>query len=125
MKEKACSNIEAAKLLNEHTFYDSAASRSYYAAYLIAWYLLQRLGINPKHKTKDGQYYWRHDLFPQILCDDKFISPKQMDEWEWLYYLRIKADYYEETIEEEEAKNSVKLSYEFIDFFLNEERRIE
>ncbi|MDP2689547.1 MAG: HEPN domain-containing protein [Deltaproteobacteria bacterium] len=125
MKDKALANFDAARLLTGHSFHDSAASRAYYAAYLMAWHFLQKMEYNPRHKTKDGQYYWRHDLFPQIMCDGKFINPTQMDEWEWLYYLRIKADYYREHIEENEVKKSIQITEQFIEYFLNEEKRIE
>jgi len=86
---------------------------------------LLRLKIHPPHATKDGRNYWRHDLFPQMLCEDKFINPDQMDEWEWLYYLRIRADYYEEKIEKADADESIRLAYQLIVHFQNEELRAD
>ncbi|MEW6213601.1 MAG: HEPN domain-containing protein [Nitrospirota bacterium] len=120
MESKSRDNINAAQLLTINEFYDSSASRAYYAAYLAAWYRLSNIGIQPSHKTRKGDYYWRHDLFPEILCDEyKLIGPLQLEKFELLYSRRIKADYYVDKVEKEEADNSIQLASDFISFFLD------
>jgi len=59
------------------------------------------------------------------LNEEGFIGPAQMEKLEVLRQSRTKADYYSEEIEEEEAKHSVRIAYEFIEFFSTEEGRIE
>ncbi|MBI5455334.1 MAG: HEPN domain-containing protein [Deltaproteobacteria bacterium] len=127
MDDKATSNYEAAKLLFEKSFFDSSASRAYYAAYLKAWHLLEDvLGENPPDETYDGHYYWRHRGFHETLCDKYgMISPFQMNKWERLYGRRVKADYYPDEITKEEAKKSVIIAFEFLEHFTNEEKSYE
>lgn len=126
MKEKACANIEAAKLLVDNNFFDSAASRAYYAIYLIAWHTLDVLGVNPPDEARDGNQYWNHHSFPERLYEDyRLIGPHQIKKWERLYGLRIKADYYPDEITEEDAKAALISAYDFVNHFINEERRIE
>jgi uncharacterized protein (UPF0332 family) len=115
MESKARDNMNAAQLLTINGLYDSPASRAYYAAYLAAWYHLSNIGIQPGHKTQKGGYYWRHDLFPELLCDEyKLVGPLQMKKFELLYSHRIKADYYIDRVEKEEAANSTILRFCFI-----------
>ena len=123
MENKAQDNINAAQLLTTNEFYDSSASRAYYAAYLAAWH---NLGIQPKHKTKKGEFYWRHDLLPEILRDEyKLIGPNQMEKFELLYSRRIKADYYAEKVEKEEADDSILTASSFVSLFLDKKGNVE
>lgn len=120
MQSKARNNINAAQLLTINGLYDSSASRAYYAAYLAAWYYLSNIGIQPGHKTQKGGYYWRHDLFPELLSDEyKLIGPLQMEKFELLYSHRIKADYYIDEVEKEESDNSIQIASDFVSFFLD------
>ncbi|MBI5194972.1 MAG: HEPN domain-containing protein [Nitrospirae bacterium] len=126
MKDKSRDNIKAAQLLEEKEFYDSSVSRSYYAAYLAAWHHLSKIGIQPLHEAKKGGIYWRHDLFPELLCDEyKLIGPDQMSKFEILYSRRIKADYYVDKVVKEEAGDSFKLASDFISLFLDNKGIIE
>lgn len=118
MESKALDNISAAQLLAINEFYDSSASRAYYAAYLAAWYRLYDIGIQPP-QTRKG-VYWPHNKFPEILCDEyKLIGPLQLERFELLYSRRIKADYYVDKVEKEEADDSIQLATNFISFFLH------
>lgn len=126
MESKARDNINAAQLLTLQGFCDSSASRAYYSVYLAAWHCLSNIGIQPLHNTKKGGYYWRHDMFPEILCDEyKLIGPIQMEKFELLYSLRIKADYYVDKVEKEEADNSIQIASNFISLFLDNKGNIE
>jgi uncharacterized protein (UPF0332 family) len=120
MESKARDNMNAAQLLTINGLYDSSASRAYYAAYLAAWYHLLNIGIQPGHKTQKGGYYWRHHLFPDLLSHEyKLIGPLQMEKFELLYSHRIKADYYIDEVEKEEADNSIQIASDFVSFFLD------
>lgn len=124
MKNKSRDNINAAQLLAESGFYDSSASRAYYAAYLAAWHCLSKIDTQPPHKAKGS--YWRHDLFPEILCDEyKLIGPVQMAKWEILYSRRLQADYYIDKVRKEEADNSFQLASNFVSLFLDNKGVIE
>lgn len=126
MESKARDNMNAAQLLTINGLYDSSASRAYYAAYLAAWYHLSNIGIQPGHKTQKGGYYWRHNLFPKLLCDEyKLIGPLQMEKFELLYSCRIKADYYIDEVEKEEAANSIQIASDFVSFFLDNKGNTE
>lgn len=126
MKDKACYNIEAARLLTENSFFDSAASRAYYATYLSAWHTLDVLGISAPDDTRDGNRYWRHDAFPNRLCEEYgLIGPAQISKWQLLYQLRIKADYYPDEITQEEAKYALLTAKDFLEHFKREEESIE
>ncbi|MEK7279553.1 MAG: HEPN domain-containing protein [Nitrospirota bacterium] len=124
MENKALDNINAAQLLTTNEFYDSSASRAYYATYLAAWHNLSKIGIRPQHRK--GGSYWCHDLFPEILCDEyKIIGPIQMEKFELLYSRRIKADYYAEKVEKEEADDSIRIASSFVSLFLDKKGDVE
>jgi uncharacterized protein (UPF0332 family) len=126
MDLKARGNIEAAQLLTANEFNDSSASRAYYAVYLAAWHNLSKMGVQPQHDTKKRSSYWRHDLFPEVLCDEyKLIGPVQMEKFELLYSRRIKADYYVDKIEKEEADDSIQMASSFVRLFLDNTGNIE
>ena len=126
MRDKALSNYEAAKLLVAKSYFESAASRAYYAVYLMAWHFLDVRGENPQDESRDGNSYWRHYDFPDRLCDEYgVIGPIQRKNFELLRHYRIKADYYLDEIEEYEAKRSILFANELILHFASEEGRIE
>jgi uncharacterized protein (UPF0332 family) len=126
MENKARENINAAQLLSTNEFHDSSASRAYYATYLAAWHSLSKIGIQPQHNIQKGGSYWRHDLFPEILCDEyKLIGPIQMEKFELLYSRRIKADYYVEKVEKEEADDSIQMASSFVSLLLDNRGNIE
>jgi len=126
MDLKARGNFEAAQLLTANEFNDSSASRAYYAVYLAAWHNLSKMGVQPQHDTKKRSSYWRHDLFPEVLCDEyKLIGPIQMEKFELLYSRRIKADYYVDKIEKEEADDSIQMASSFVTLFLDNTGNIE
>lgn len=126
MENKARENIKAAKLLSTNEFYDSSASRAYYATYLAAWHSLSEMSIQPQHNTKQGGSYWCHDLFPEILFDEyKLIGPFQIEKFELLYSRRIKADYYIEKVDKEEADDSMQIASSFVSLFLDNKGDLE
>ena len=126
MEKKARNNIKAARVLTKNGFYDSSVSRSYYAVYLAAWHYLKAMNIHPTQKAPKGGYYWPHNKLPEILCDENgFIGPEQMERLELIYSRRIKADYYVDSIEKEEALNSISIASHFVTFFLDKIGKVE
>ncbi len=125
MENKARDNINAAKLMATNDFYDSSASRAYYATYLAAWHNLSKIGIEPQHKSKKGDSYWSHDRFPEILCKYKLIEPIQMEEFELLYSRRIIADYYVDKVEKEASDDSIRIASSFVSLFLDKKGDVE
>ncbi|MBI5886172.1 MAG: HEPN domain-containing protein [Deltaproteobacteria bacterium] len=123
MKDKALANIKAAGLLADNAFYDSVASRAYYALYLMGWYMIGRYGDKPPDRAKDGGYYWKHDTFHDMLYNYKLLEGDiEKEQWEWLRCLRIKADYETDVIEKDEALQAISLANGLIAHFLDEEK---
>ncbi|MBI5562877.1 MAG: hypothetical protein HY894_08535 [Deltaproteobacteria bacterium] len=123
MKDKARSNLEAARLLTAKKHFDSAASRAYYAAYLMAWHVMERRGKMPSGKAKGGGRYWPHHSFPATPFDGGCLNAERREEWEWLYGLRIKADYCKEGVEEARAAKAVEVALTLIESFSKEGER--
>ena len=125
MEKKARNNIKAARVLTKNSFYDSSVSRAYYAVYLAAWHYLKAMDIHPQQKAPKGGYYWPHHKLPEILCDEYgFIGLEQMEKLELICSRRIKADYYVDNIEKEEAQNSLSIASHFVAFFLDKIGRV-
>ncbi|MBI4950297.1 MAG: HEPN domain-containing protein [Deltaproteobacteria bacterium] len=126
MDDKATSNYEAAKLLLEKSFFDSSASRAYYAAYMKACHYLDIIGIPPPIDGIGRVRNWKHyDFATKLHYNHDVITSFQMRKWERLYSKRVRADYYPDGIKEEEARNSVIIAFEFLEHFTNEERIYE
>jgi len=126
MEKKARNNIKASRVLIKNGFYDSSVSRAYYAVYLAAWHYLKAMNINPPQKAPKGGYYWPHHKLPEILCDEYgCIGPEQMEKLELICSRRIKADYYVDNIEKEEAQNSLSIATNFITFFLDKRGKVK
>ena len=101
--EKAQENLEAAAHLLEHGqggFLNAAASRAYYAAYLAVADAAQR-----QNRPFDGaRDYYKHDNVPDNAYRWQIVDDDEPEALILLRDDRIKADYYEEPIELEEAE---------------------
>jgi uncharacterized protein (UPF0332 family) len=104
MIRKARDNLETADaLLAWHNAADAAANRYYYAAYQAAWFFLVKCGLQaPSH---DGREYFRHAEMQSKLEEKDFgdrlgIGSEWQDSWQNLFDLRLKADYYQESVRE-------------------------
>ena len=104
---KAWENLEAAERLlpdDDGTRIDSwtnaSATRAYYAAYLAAAHRAQQLHVAFTHERKP---YYRHDTFPRELAQAGVLDHEGCDALEWLYSVRVKADYQDDNVDIEEA----------------------
>ncbi|MEI8167414.1 MAG: HEPN domain-containing protein [Chloroflexales bacterium] len=104
MDAKAKQNLQAAEVLVAQGFFDSAASRAYYAAYLAGWSWLAAAGQEP------DEDYWRHTALPQVLFDWAAIADEQKDDLRFLFNQRVKADYYEDAIQRSEAEELLQIA---------------
>lgn len=96
-------NLEAADHLLEHgfgVFSNAAASRAYYAAYLAVADAAQRdgRGFDGKHE------YYKYDQLPDNAQYWGLVSSDEKEALRLLYSTRVKADYWEEGVEIEEAE---------------------
>lgn len=109
LDDKARENLEAALRLlpdDEGTrdlLPNACASRAYYAAYLALADAALRSGLP---FTSDD--YFRHDSFPRLAQQWQLVDADQRDDLEILRDRRIRADYHEDTIDLEEASESVE-----------------
>jgi len=105
LDEKARENLEAAERLlpdesGREGLLNAAASRLYYAAYLAVADRALQGGIGFTHAEKE---YFRHDSLPQEARSWGLLGEDEAEELEILYSLRIRADYFEDQIDLEEA----------------------
>ncbi len=70
-------------------------------------------------------YYWPHHKLPGILCYEyELIDPDQMEKLELIYSRRIKADYYVDNIEKDEAQSSLSIASNFTAFLLDKKCKV-
>jgi uncharacterized protein (UPF0332 family) len=122
--EKARENLEAAARLlpDEDGVMDActnaAGSRAYYAAYLAVADTAQRLG---QTFTNGKELYYRHASLPDDAFHWGILDEDRCDDLRWLYDLRIKADYYEDQVNLEEASQALVVARELVLAVLSEE----
>ncbi len=101
MIRKARDNLESAATLAAWRYPDAAANRLYYALYHAGWHFLVQSGRPvPIH---DGKRYFWHKEMDRALDDEGFqgclgLDSDWADYWEELHNLRVKADYYPDSV---------------------------
>lgn len=105
--EKARENLEAAERLLPDDSGDrdplcASASRSYYAAYLAVADAAQKAGFG---FTSDRDYY-RHDALADDVLEWGLLDAERASELALLLGSRVKADYWEDDVELEEASEA-------------------
>jgi uncharacterized protein (UPF0332 family) len=114
--EKARESLSAAHALMENGYFDSVASRAYYSVYLGAWHKLDCIAI-PPDAERNGNRFWRHDRFPGNLTHYLRIDEDLEEQLEWLYQLRLKADYFAESVPLEDASHCLECAESLWTFF--------
>lgn len=115
MEEKAKTNLQAAELLKGHRFFDSCASRAYYAAYLAGWAWMLNANQTPP-ADEHGNKYWPHSSFAQELFNWGALSDLELlDDFEFLRSRRVQADYYRDPVMEEQAEEAVEIALKLVD----------
>ncbi len=104
--------IQAAETCHRAGYYDSAASRCYYAVYRAAIAALQANGYLRQS--------WNHGtlqrLFTQELIAEKGEYPEHFAEYLRICYdLRVDADYRDELVTEEESEDVLNYAREFVE----------
>lgn len=121
LDEKARENLEAAdRLLSTEgsadlPLHNATASRAYYAAYQAVADRAQQVGIQFDGAQAD---YYRHDRLPSRARDSRILDDDQRDDLERLHALRVKADYWEDQVDYEEAAAATESARGIVDAIL-------
>lgn len=108
LDEKARENLEAAGRLlpddasEREPLNNASASRAYYAAYLAIAHEAQARDL----AFTGRRAYYRHDRFPEDARGAGIVDDATAEDLRWLYTLRIKADYYADQVNLEEASEA-------------------
>jgi len=103
--------IQAAELCHQAGYYDSAASRYYYAVYRASIAALQANGyLRPS---------WNHGtlrrLFNQLITEKGEYPDRFAEYLRVCYDLRVDADYENELVTEEESQVALNYTKEFVE----------
>lgn len=115
-REKAYENLLAVDRLGrgddglDEPLTNAIASRAYYAAYLAVAHRCQekRVGFLP------GQDYYRHDRFPEEAARHGVLDDGGHDDLIYLRDMRVKADYWEDPVESEEADAVAEVAHRLV-----------
>jgi len=113
--EKAKENLEAAeRLLDTHDgtkepLNNAAATRAYYAAYQAVVDRVLRTG---RHLPPAG--YFRHDRFPNDAVSFGVLTVEQGEMLEILYERRVKAEYFEDQVDYNEASEAFEFAEKLV-----------
>jgi hypothetical protein len=112
--EKARENIEAAERLLSRSedgladpLANASASRAYYAAYQAVADCAQQAGIEFDSRGAD---YYVHDKLPAVAFHRQIIDLDGREDLSWLYGLRVKADYADEHVDNDEASEAADVA---------------
>jgi hypothetical protein len=109
LAKKARENLEAAERLlpgddGGYDYYANAsASRAYYAAYLATAHRALGLGLE---FTADSGGHFRHDTLPNDAARHEILDADGADDLILLRDRRVKADYFEDDVDLDEASDS-------------------
>lgn len=117
---KAWENLEAAEQLlateADDMFPNASASRAYYAAYLAVANRLLSLGL-----ASGPSGYFRHDELPSDARRQGVLTDDESDDLIMLRDRRVKADYFEDNVDLEEANQAHEIARELVQGLLPEE----
>ncbi|HWO18445.1 MAG TPA: HEPN domain-containing protein [Kofleriaceae bacterium] len=112
--EKARENMEAADRLLSRSedglaepLANASASRAYYAAYQAVANCAQEAGVEFNSR---GANYYVHDKLPSLAFHRRIIDLDEREALSWLYGLRIKADYADEHVANDEASEAAEIA---------------
>jgi len=116
--EKARENIEAADRLLSRSedglsdpLANASVSRAYYAAYHAVADCAQQSGV--AFDSREANYYV-HDKLPAMAFHRQIIGLDECEDLSWLYGLRVKADYAEEYVDNEEASEAAEVARQLV-----------
>ncbi|WNG36301.1 HEPN domain-containing protein [Archangium violaceum] len=122
MERKAWENLAAARVLLdvEDPCPNAAASRAYYAAYHACWHAMNEAGI-PTPEVRSGVYYFLHEPLPYEAHRTGVLDDRASQGLFDLRELRIAADYLEEDVTVEEAREALEAATVIVQHVLGEE----
>ena len=122
MERKAWENLSAARVLLdvEDPCPNAAASRAYYAAYHACWHAMNEAGI-PTPEVRPGIYYFLHEPLAHEARRVGVLDDQRSEDLFDLRELRIAADYLEEDVTVEEAREAVEAATVIVRHVLGEE----
>jgi uncharacterized protein (UPF0332 family) len=122
MVRKAWENLAAARVLLdvEDPCPNAAASRAYYAAYHACWYAMNEAGA-PTPEVRSGVYYFSHEPLAYEARRAGVLDDRGSQELFDLRELRIAADYLEEDVTVEEAREALEAAAVIVRHVLGEE----
>jgi uncharacterized protein (UPF0332 family) len=117
---KAWENLDAAEHLlatkTHDMFPNASASRAYYAAYLAVANRLLSLGV-----AFGSSGYFKHDELPSDARQYGVLTDDESDDLIVLRDRRVKADYFEDNVDLEEANQAHQIARELVQGLLAEE----
>ncbi len=123
LDEKARENLEAVERLlvrsddgQVEPLSNAAASRAYYAAYQAVANCAQQQGLS--FDSREPKYY-RHDTLPDRAHQWGILDADSSDDLSRLRDLRVKADYYEDMIEYDEASEAQLMAQRIVTTLLD------
>jgi uncharacterized protein (UPF0332 family) len=122
MERKAWENLAAARVLLEveDPCPNAAASRAYYAAYHACWHAMNEAGI-PTPEVRPGVYYFLHDPLPYEARRSGVLDAQASEGLYDLVQLRVAADYLEEDLTVEHAREALEKATAIVQRVLGEE----
>jgi uncharacterized protein (UPF0332 family) len=122
MERKAWENLSAARVLLdvEDPCPNAAASRAYYAAYHACWHAMNEAGI-PTPEVRPGVSYFQHEPLPYVACRAGVLDTRLSEELGGLIELRVDADYLEQDVTVEEARDALAAATFIVRHVLGEE----
>ncbi len=111
MERKALENLDAARRLLEadDPCSNAAVSRAYYAAYQACWSAMVDAGHSAP-RARPGVHYFKHEVLPQEALQARVLDEQEGQDLDYLRIQRIRADYYEDDVTLEEAREALRLS---------------
>ena len=114
---RAQSSLEAARLCLEHQFYDSAASRAYFAMFQAAICALETGGIKHSEWTHKGV----HSAFvPNFVRGRKIVPASFASALPTTMEIRHIADYRQPGASQRQAERAVRLAAQFSELLMRD-----
>jgi uncharacterized protein (UPF0332 family) len=122
MDRKAWENLAAARVLLdvEEPCPNAAASRAYYAAYHACWHAMNEAGI-PTPEVRPGVSYFLHDPLPHEARRAGVLDDRASEGLHELVRLPVAADYLEEDLTVERAREALEMATAIVQRVLGEE----
>ena len=122
MERKAWENLSATRVLLdvEDPCPNVVASRAYYAAYHACWHAMNEAGI-PTPEVRPGVYYFLHEPLPYEAQEAGVLDTRLSEGLSELIELRVAADYLEEDVTVEEAREALAAATVIVRHVLGEE----